>query len=189
MGGGWGLKRPNPDIFGIFLKGMVEIIMMKKGKGQNVTSYDKLSTNVTNMLSFSFLHHNYMHGSPSEFNLEIIRLFIILEVRLFRRLFCFGCMSKEESKTDRIRAMPASFVLSMECVCACMRVCVRVCIYFVRCLFVCAAINPVWCETLDFTVRFPDVCIFEFKVYDKDTVGKDFLGQYFIHFRCIKDGK
>ncbi|XP_065181115.1 1-phosphatidylinositol 4,5-bisphosphate phosphodiesterase delta-4-like [Sycon ciliatum] len=49
-------------------------------------------------------------------------------------------------------------------------------------------INPVWCETLDFTVRFPDVCIFEFKVYDKDTVGKDFLGQYFIHFRCIKDG-
>ena len=48
--------------------------------------------------------------------------------------------------------------------------------------------NPVWEETITFTLTFPNLAIFRFVVWDEDPVGRDFIGQVTLPFLSIMEG-
>ncbi|KAM8952531.1 1-phosphatidylinositol 4,5-bisphosphate phosphodiesterase eta-1 isoform 1-T1 [Pelodytes ibericus] len=48
--------------------------------------------------------------------------------------------------------------------------------------------NPVWEETLTFTVHMPDVALVRFLVWDHDPIGRDFVGQRTVAFSSLLPG-
>lgn len=52
-----------------------------------------------------------------------------------------------------------------------------------------AGFNPVWNDTLNFTVHVPELALVRFMVEDYDKTSKnDFVGQYTLPFSCIQQG-
>ena len=64
------------------------------------------------------------------------------------------------------------------CVCLCVCVCVCVCVGF----------NPVWEETLSFTLHMAEVALVRFLVWDHDPIGRDFVGQRTVAFSSLMPG-
>lgn len=53
-----------------------------------------------------------------------------------------------------------------------------------------AGFNPVWYDTLRFTIRTPEIALIRFVVEDYDKTSKnDFVGQYVLPLRCMQQGK
>ena len=48
--------------------------------------------------------------------------------------------------------------------------------------------NPMWNETITFTVQFPELCLLRFVVYDSDTISDDFIGQYTLPLDSVEKG-
>ncbi|XP_077050730.1 1-phosphatidylinositol 4,5-bisphosphate phosphodiesterase eta-1 isoform X2 [Siphateles boraxobius] len=48
--------------------------------------------------------------------------------------------------------------------------------------------NPVWEETLSFTLHMPDVALVRFLVWDHDPIGRDFVGQRTVAFSSLMPG-
>ena len=49
--------------------------------------------------------------------------------------------------------------------------------------------NPVWNETLQFSVKTPQLVVMRFAVYDSDLGSDEFLAQHSIPLRCMRQGK
>uniref|UniRef100_A0A8D0F6G6 Phosphoinositide phospholipase C n=1 Tax=Strix occidentalis caurina TaxID=311401 RepID=A0A8D0F6G6_STROC len=49
--------------------------------------------------------------------------------------------------------------------------------------------NPMWEETLVFTVHMPEIALIRFLVWDHDPIGRDFIGQRTIAFSSMMPGK
>lgn len=49
--------------------------------------------------------------------------------------------------------------------------------------------NPMWEETLVFTVHMPELALVRFLVWDHDPIGQDFIGQRTIAFNSMMPGK
>lgn len=49
--------------------------------------------------------------------------------------------------------------------------------------------NPMWEETLVFTVHMPEIALVRFLVWDHDPIGRDFIGQRTLAFSSIMPGK
>lgn len=49
--------------------------------------------------------------------------------------------------------------------------------------------NPMWEETLVFTVHMPELALVRFLVWDHDPIGQDFIGQRTIAFNSMMTGK
>jgi len=56
----------------------------------------------------------------------------------------------------------------------------------IRFLFI--GFNPVWEETLVFVLRFPEMALLRFVVWDEDPIGRDFIGQFTLPFPSIMPG-
>lgn len=55
---------------------------------------------------------------------------------------------------------------------------------------VCSGFNPVWYDTLRFTIHAPELALVRFVVEDYDKASRnDFVGQYTLPFSCIQQGK
>lgn len=55
---------------------------------------------------------------------------------------------------------------------------------------VCSGFNPVWYDTLRFTIHAPELALVRFVVEDYDKAARnDFVGQYTLPFSCIQQGK
>lgn len=52
-----------------------------------------------------------------------------------------------------------------------------------------AGFNPMWEETLVFTVHMPELALVRFLVWDHDPIGQDFIGQRTIAFNSMMPGK
>lgn len=52
-----------------------------------------------------------------------------------------------------------------------------------------AGFNPMWEETLVFTVHMPELTLVRFLVWDHDPIGQDFIGQRTIAFNSMMPGK
>lgn len=48
--------------------------------------------------------------------------------------------------------------------------------------------NPIWEESITFTLTFPNLAIFRFTVWDEDPIGRDFIGQVTLPFPSIMEG-
>ncbi|KAM4770806.1 1-phosphatidylinositol 4,5-bisphosphate phosphodiesterase eta-1 isoform 1-T1 [Rhinophrynus dorsalis] len=48
--------------------------------------------------------------------------------------------------------------------------------------------NPVWEETLTFTIHMPDIALVRFLVWDHDPIGRDFVGQRTVAFSSLMPG-
>ncbi|NWI86277.1 PLCH1 phosphodiesterase, partial [Pitta sordida] len=51
-----------------------------------------------------------------------------------------------------------------------------------------AGFNPVWEETLTFTIHMPEVALVRFLVWDHDPIGRDFVGQRTVAFSSLVPG-
>lgn len=49
--------------------------------------------------------------------------------------------------------------------------------------------NPVWEETLSFTLHMAEVVLVRFLVWDHDPIGRDFIGQRTVAFSSLMPGK
>ncbi len=49
--------------------------------------------------------------------------------------------------------------------------------------------NPMWEETLVFTLHMPQIALVRFMVWDHDPIGRDFIGQRTIAFKSMLPGK
>lgn len=49
--------------------------------------------------------------------------------------------------------------------------------------------NPMWEETLVFSICMPEITLLRFLVWDHDPIGRDFIGQRTIAFTSIMPGK
>lgn len=49
--------------------------------------------------------------------------------------------------------------------------------------------NPVWEETLIFTIHMPEIAMVRFLVWDHDPIGRDFVGQRTVAFSSLMPGK
>lgn len=56
------------------------------------------------------------------------------------------------------------------------------------CVLVNAGFNPVWEETLSFTLHMPEVALIRFLVWDHDPIGRDFVGQRTVAFSSLMPG-
>lgn len=60
------------------------------------------------------------------------------------------------------------------------------------CLHVCVCVspgfNPVWEETLSFTLHMAEVVLVRFLVWDHDPIGRDFIGQRTVAFSSLMPG-
>lgn len=52
-----------------------------------------------------------------------------------------------------------------------------------------AGFNPMWEETLVFTVHLPELALVRFLVWDHDPIGQDFIGQRTLAFNSMMTGK
>lgn len=52
-----------------------------------------------------------------------------------------------------------------------------------------AGFNPVWEETLSFTLHMPEVALVRFLVWDHDPIGRDFVGQRTVAFTSLMPGE
>lgn len=52
-----------------------------------------------------------------------------------------------------------------------------------------AGFNPMWEETLVFTVHMPELALVRFLVWDHDPIGQDFIGQRTIAFNSMMPGE
>lgn len=52
-----------------------------------------------------------------------------------------------------------------------------------------AGFNPVWEETLSFTLHMPEMALVRFLVWDHDPIGRDFVGQRTVAFSSLMPGK
>lgn len=59
----------------------------------------------------------------------------------------------------------------------------------VACLCDHVGFNPMWEETLVFTVHMPELALVRFLVWDHDPIGQDFIGQRTIAFNSMMTGK
>ena len=48
--------------------------------------------------------------------------------------------------------------------------------------------NPVWEETLSFTIHMPEIALVRFLVWDHDPIGRDFVGQRTVAFSSLMPG-
>lgn len=48
--------------------------------------------------------------------------------------------------------------------------------------------NPVWEETLTFTIHLPEIALVRFLVWDHDPIGRDFVGQRTLAFSSLVPG-
>lgn len=48
--------------------------------------------------------------------------------------------------------------------------------------------NPVWEETLSFTLHMAEVVLVRFLVWDHDPIGRDFIGQRTVAFTSLMPG-
>ncbi|NXA70350.1 PLCH1 phosphodiesterase, partial [Mohoua ochrocephala] len=61
--------------------------------------------------------------------------------------------------------------------------------WFPRVCPVClAGFNPVWEETLTFTIHMPEIALVRFLVWDHDPIGRDFVGQRTVAFSSLVPG-
>ncbi|NWZ11934.1 PLCH1 phosphodiesterase, partial [Agelaius phoeniceus] len=51
-----------------------------------------------------------------------------------------------------------------------------------------AGFNPVWEETLTFTIHMPEIALVRFLVWDHDPIGRDFVGQRTVAFSSLVPG-
>lgn len=49
--------------------------------------------------------------------------------------------------------------------------------------------NPVWEETLTFTIHMPEIALVRFLVWDHDPIGRDFVGQRTVAFSSLMPGE
>lgn len=49
--------------------------------------------------------------------------------------------------------------------------------------------NPVWEETLTFTIHMPEIALVRFLVWDHDPIGRDFVGQRTVAFSSLVPGE
>lgn len=49
--------------------------------------------------------------------------------------------------------------------------------------------NPMWEETLVFTVHMPEIALVRFLVWDHDPIGRDFIGQRTLAFSSMMPGR
>lgn len=56
------------------------------------------------------------------------------------------------------------------------------------CVIVNAGFNPVWEETLSFTLHMPEEALVRFLVWDHDPIGRDFVGQRTVAFSSLMPG-
>lgn len=59
-------------------------------------------------------------------------------------------------------------------------------IYYI-CIFS-SGFNPVWEETLSFTLHMAEVALVRFLVWDHDPIGRDFIGQRTVAFSSLMPG-
>lgn len=52
-----------------------------------------------------------------------------------------------------------------------------------------AGFNPVWEETLTFTIHMPEIALVRFLVWDHDPIGRDFVGQRTVAFSSLVPGE
>lgn len=52
-----------------------------------------------------------------------------------------------------------------------------------------AGFNPVWEETLTFTIHMPEMALVRFLVWDHDPIGRDFVGQRTVAFSSLVPGE
>ncbi|NXR07472.1 PLCH1 phosphodiesterase, partial [Semnornis frantzii] len=71
----------------------------------------------------------------------------------------------------KIKARACSGLLSQTCCCVCF-----------------AGFNPVWEETLTFTIHMPEIALVRFLVWDHDPIGRDFVGQRTLAFSSLVPG-
>lgn len=62
-------------------------------------------------------------------------------------------------------------------------------LYISFCVPLNAGFNPVWEETLSFTLHMPEVALVRFLVWDHDPIGRDFVGQRTVAFTSLMPGK
>ena len=77
--------------------------------------------------------------------------------------------------------------------CVCVYIYICVCVYIYLCVYICvcvcaAGFNPVWEETLSFTLHMADIAMVRFLVWDHDPIGRDFVGQRTIAFSSLMPG-
>lgn len=68
------------------------------------------------------------------------------------------------------------------------------CVWFMCWVYVCSVItiagfNPVWEETLSFTLHMPEMALVRFLVWDHDPIGRDFVGQRTVAFSSLMPGE
>lgn len=72
-------------------------------------------------------------------------------------------------------------------------VCIYIYIYTYICIYVyiyvlSSGFNPVWEETLTFTLHMAEVALVRFLVWDHDPIGRDFIGQRTVAFTSLMPG-
>ncbi|NWH79922.1 PLCH1 phosphodiesterase, partial [Piaya cayana] len=60
--------------------------------------------------------------------------------------------------------------------------------FFPKLLFCFTGFNPVWEETLTFTIHMPEIALVRFLVWDHDPIGRDFVGQRTLAFSSLVPG-
>lgn len=67
--------------------------------------------------------------------------------------------------------------------------CVHGSILLSTCVLLIAGFNPVWEETLSFTLHMPEIALVRFLVWDHDPIGRDFVGQRTVAFSSLMPGE
>ncbi|NXF85876.1 PLCH1 phosphodiesterase, partial [Eubucco bourcierii] len=89
----------------------------------------------------------------------------------FVRLVCLVLVALAKLCMMKIKARACSGLLSQTCCCVCF-----------------AGFNPVWEETLTFTIHMPEIALVRFLVWDHDPIGRDFVGQRTLAFSSLVPG-
>lgn len=61
--------------------------------------------------------------------------------------------------------------------------------YLVLYILLFIGFNPVWEETLTFTIHMPEIAMVRFLVWDHDPIGRDFVGQRTVTFSSLMPGE
>lgn len=52
----------------------------------------------------------------------------------------------------------------------------------------CTGNNPVYVQSFEFNINFPDLALIRFAVLDDEHIGDDFIAQYTVPFTCLRTG-